>query len=98
MKPADLARLAESLGLGSKELAALLCVNSRALRGDRGLRTDSAAGILTRALERKLKDSHSAASVRALAIISARQGNGLEALLETLLSSYVSMDLLRLKG
>ena len=82
------------LGLGPKELAHLLGVSTKTVL--RGYSPTSTSGILAKVLEAKLDDARSSQSVRALAIMSAR-GGGLEALLNQMVESYVTMDLLRLK-
>ncbi len=82
------------LGLGPKEMAYLLGVSDRAVR--RGIGSQSASGKLLQVIEKRLGDPRSTQSIRALAIISARNG-GLEAMLNHLLESYVTLDLLRLR-
>lgn len=92
MGPAEILRIAESLGLGPKELAHLVGISVRTIR--RGVKENATVAILLRGIEEKLADPRTRLSMRALAIISAR-GEGLKMLISRLVHSYVTMDDLR---
>lgn len=90
MKPKELIQLAESLGLGPKELAHLVGISARTIR--RGVKAGGTTDLLLKGLIEKLNDPNTHLSIRALSIIAAR-GEGLKALIARLLRAYVMLDL-----
>lgn len=91
MSPKEILKIAETVGLGPKELAHLLGISVRTIR--RGARLGGTVDTLLRGIQEKLADPHAVLSIRALTIIAAR-GEGMKTLVARLLHAYVTMDLL----